>query len=77
MCRILGENDFNSFWDKAVTKQNVEKVKRWEYFPDALYDARYSRPVSSLLLFSFSSLQQIKTTPWFVFVMVVDGFLRL
>lgn len=34
---FLGENDFNPFWNKAATWQNVEQVKSCEYFPDALY----------------------------------------
>ncbi len=29
--------EFNTFWNKAVAKQNVEKVKCCHYFPDALY----------------------------------------
>lgn len=32
-----GGNEFNLFWNKAVTWQEVEQVKLSEYFPETLY----------------------------------------
>lgn len=38
VCRWRGKDIyFNQFWNKAVTCQNVERVKRSEYFLNALY----------------------------------------
>ena len=45
------KNEFNPFWNKAVTLQNEGEVKGCEYFPDTLY---MDKCVISRLIFNFN-----------------------
>ena len=45
------KNELNPSWTKAVTSQNVEKVKRFEYFPDAMYNHTFKLTSQDIMCF--------------------------